>query len=330
MAKQDYYETLGIGRSADEKEIKKAYRKLAKKYHPDTNPGDKHAEQKFKEVTEAYDVLGNPEKKKLYDRYGMAAFDGSMGAGDPSGNPFGQGSYSSGFGNNGQYREYHYTSGNMDDINLDNLFSELFGSGFGGNSGNRTYRDRFGHGFGSSAWNYGGQGGGASCGGRGNYGSGAASGAYGSQDLHAEIDLTMEEAALGCDKILHLKGDREERLQVHIPAGINEGQSVRLKGKGEQGWNGSPAGDLIIRVHILRNSVYERKGMDIYTTISIPQDTAVHGGEAYVQTLYGPVKCKIPAGIRQGGKIRLKNKGVVSMKNSDIHGDEYVTIQIQN
>lgn len=91
MAKQDYYETLGIGRSADEKEIKKAYRKLAKKYHPDTNPGDKHAEQKFKEVTEAYDVLGNPEKKKLYDRYGMAAFDGSMGAGDPSGNPFGPG-----------------------------------------------------------------------------------------------------------------------------------------------------------------------------------------------------------------------------------------------
>lgn len=325
MAKQDYYDVLGVSRTADEKEIKKAYRKLAKKYHPDTNPGDQQAEQKFKEVTEAYDVLGNPEKKKLYDQYGMAAFDGSMGAGDPTGNPFGQGSYSSGFGNNGQYREYHYTSGNMDDINLDDLFSDLFGSGFGGHSGNRTFRDRFGHGFGSSSWNYSSQGGGTSYGSRGNYGTGA----YGSQDLHAEIDLTMEEAALGCDKIIHLKGGREEKLQVHIPAGINEGQSVRLKGKGESGWGGA-AGDLFIKVHILRNSVYERKGMDIYTTISIPHETAVRGGEAYVQTLYGPVKCKIPAGIRQGGKIRLKNKGVVSMKNADIHGDEYVTIQIQN
>ncbi len=330
MAKQDYYDVLGVSRTADEREIKKAYRKLAKRYHPDTNQGDRQAEQKFKEVTEAYDVLGNPEKKKLYDQYGMAAFDRGMGTGDPGGNPSGQGSYFSGFGNNGQYREYHYTSGNMDDINMDDLFSELFGSGFGGHSGNRTFRDRFGHGFGSSSWNYRSQGGGTSYGSRGNYGAGAASASYGSQDLHAEMDLTMEEAALGCDKIIRLKGDREEKIQVHIPAGINEGQSVRLKGKGESGWDGGPGGDLFIKVHILRNSVYQRKGMDIYTTISVPYETAVRGGEAYVQTLYGPVKCKIPAGIRQGGKIRLKNKGVVSMKNADIHGDEYVTIQIQN
>lgn len=300
MAKRDYYETLGVGRTADEKEIKRAYRKLAKKYHPDTNQDDKQAEQKFKEVTEAYDVLGNPEKKKLYDQYGMAAFDGSMANGADPGNPFARGRYASGFGNNGQYTEYHFSSDDMDDI-----FGDIFGRMFGGRGAGNNFRSGFQRGFGNSAREE-----------------------RQEQNLYANIDITLEEAALGSEKILRLEGTRSEKLQVHIPAGINEGQSIRLKGKGRPGWRNSPAGDLFIKVHILENSLYKRKDLDVYTSISIPRQTAVSGGETYVHTLYGTVKCKIPAGIRQGGKIRLRNKGIVSMKNPNIHGDEYVTVQI--
>lgn len=360
MAKQDYYRTLGVSRLADEKEIKRAYRKLAKKYHPDTNQGDKAAEVKFKEVTEAYDVLGDPEKKKLYDQYGMAAFDGSMGA-DPGSagayggagpfsgggwnpfgqggagpfsgdgkNPFSQGSFHSGYGDDGSYTQYYYSSdgGNMDDI-----LREFFGGAFGG-------ADRgFGDGFGSRNTSYGyrqGSGGGAGGNFRDGFRWGAGNDPYryrqgsGSQrDIHAQVEITLEEAALGCDKLLHLSGTRQENLQVHIPAGIDEGQSIRLKGKGQPGSNGVPTGNLFLKVHIRDNPVYRRKGMDVYTTASVPFETASKGGEAYVQTLYGTVKCKIPAGTRSGGKIRLKNKGIVSMKNSGVHGDEYVTIQVQ-
>lgn len=326
MVKLDCYETLGISRSADEKEIKRAYRKLAKKYHPDTNQGNKQAELKFKEVTEAYDILSNPEKKKLYDRYGMAAFDGSMGNAQGGGSPFeegmgnawsGDGPFSwggsgTGFGKEGPYTEYHYSS---QDGSMEDILRKFFGGAFEGQGAGKNFSGRFQRGFGNDF-------------------HGSRQGFHynshsGRQDLHAEIQITLEEAAFGCDKLLHMEGARQERLQVHIPAGINEGQSVRLRGKGQPGWNGGPAGDLLIKVHIMDNPVYTRKGMDVYTTASVPYETASRGGEAYVQTLYGTVKCKIPAGIRSGGKIRLRNKGIVSMKNADIYGDEYVTIKVQ-
>lgn len=325
MAERDCYKTLGVSRSADEQEIKRAYRKLAKKYHPDTNQGDKQAEQKFKEVTEAYDILGNPEKKKLYDRYGMAAFDGSMGNPGDAGNPFSQGSYTSGFGNHGQYTEYHYSSG---DVNMEDIFEKFFGGMFGGRGTGRNFRDEFKRASGNNSYGYHQGFGNNSY----NYQQGFNHNSYGSQpgmDLHAEMEITLEEAAFGCDKILRLQGTRQEKLQVHIPAGINEGQSIRLRGKGQPDRNGNHAGDLLIKVHIHDNPVYKRKGMDVYTTITIPCATASRGGEAYVPTLYGTVKCKIPAGIRSGGRIRLRNKGIVSMKNSNMYGDQYVTIQIR-
>lgn len=340
MAKQDYYETLGVSRSADGTEIKKAYRKLAKKYHPDANPGDQQAEQRFKEVTEAYDVLGDPEKKKMYDLYGMAAFDGSMGAaGNAQGDPFSRGGFSSGFGGNEPYREYHYSSGNVNDADLEEMLKHVFGDMFGsfGDGSGRSYRDRFGRGYRSYAGNSEGFGGSYTGGRDWHFGGSDSSRDFGgwsagtqSCDLHAEITISLKEAAHGCEKLLHLKGAREERLQVHIPAGIGEGQSVRLKGKGHPCGSGSLRGDLYIKVHIQADPVYQRKGMDIYTTVSIPYETAKNGGEAYVQTLYGTVKCRIPAGIRSGGKIRLKNKGMVSMKNAGVYGDEYVTIQVQS
>lgn len=287
MAKKDYYEVLGLKRNADDKEIKKAYRKLAKKYHPDTNQGNKEAEFRFKEATEAYEVLSNPEKKKLYDTYGMAAFDGSMGQNGPDANGPGW----SDFGNHGTYREYHCTSDNMNDI-----FSEFFGGPFDGFDyfTNREYNSQ-----------------------------------YNGRDLHAELTITLEESVFGCDKVLRLEGVSNHSLQVHIPAGIAEGQSIRLKGKGRSGQKGSTVGDLFLQVHIQKNAHYERKGQDIYTTVNIPYTTAVLGGKTKVRTLYGDVECKVPAGIQPGNKIRLKNKGVVSMKNSGVYGDEYVIVQIQ-
>ena len=326
MAKRDYYDVLGIQKNADEKEIKRAYRKLAKKYHPDTNAGNKQAEERFQEITEAYNVLSDSEKRKLYDQYGFAAFDENMGAGGAygyGGSGAGGGWSQRGFhsGNGGQYTEFHFEGQDMDDI-----FGNIFGDMFGGGSGRRS-----GYGFGRNA---GGAQGGSAYGG-GAYGSSTYDGSpfRGSfqgkgRDVESELTISFEEAAFGCTKRLSFEGGRNQSLEVRIPAGIDEGQSVRLKGKGYPGTGKIPAGDLLLKVHIAAKPGYERKGMDVYTTENIPYTTAVLGGEAVFHTLYGPVKCRIPAGSQTGSKIRLRQKGIVSMRDSSVHGDAYVTIQI--
>lgn len=285
MADKDLYQILGVGRNADEKAIKSAYRKLAKKYHPDTNQGNRHAEARFKDITEAYNILSDKEKRKLYDQFGMAGVDGSVGAER-------DGAFAGGFdfGNEGPYQEYRYHSGNMDDI-----FNGFFGDMFGGS---------FRHG-------------------EGRGGMGRERG----RNIRSEITITFEEAAFGCDKQLRFENSAQGPLEVHIPAGIDEGQSVRLKGKGH-GSRGSE-GDLLLKVHILEKPGYERKGTDVYVKGSIAYTTAALGGTAYFDTLYGRVQCKIPAGTQSGSKIRLKNKGIVSMKNPNVHGDEYVVVQIE-
>ena len=272
MAKRDYYEVLGIDKKADDKAIKRAYRKLAKKYHPDTNPGDKQAEQKFKEVTEAYNVLGDEKKRKLYDQYGFAAFEEGAAGGAYGGAGSGFGGFQGGFGGNGG-------------------FKQSYGSGFGGGS----FKSK-------------------------------------GQDLHAEIRVSFEDAAFGCEKVINLssgQGTPAQSLKVRVPAGIEDGKSIRLRGKGGPGMNGGEAGDLLLKIHVDEKPGYERKGMDVYTTISVPFTTAVFGGEAIVNTLKGSVKCKIPAGIQSGSKIRLRGKGIVSMKDPSVHGDMYAAVQIQ-
>ena len=314
--KRDYYEVLGISRSADDAAIKKAYRKLAKKYHPDNNAGNPAAEEKFKEVAEAYDVLSDPEKKKLYDQFGHAAFDQN---GAPGG---GGGTYQDFTGGNGGYREYHY-EGNMDD-----LFGDMFRNAFHGkNSGQKHSTRSGGMHFGDFDWsdhmNFGG----------GNSWNGAGfEGNYGPQkgaDLNAEVTIGFEEAAFGCDKVISLRNPdgSQHSLQVHIPAGIDTGKTIRLRGKGMLGAGGE-AGDLLLKVNVQSRPGYERKGQDLYTTVNIPYTTAVFGGEARVQTRYGDVICKIKEGTQSGTKIRLKGKGIVSMKNPSVHGDQYVTVQI--
>ena len=274
--KRDYYEILGIEKNADAGKIKSAYRKLAKKYHPDTNSGDAVAEQKFKEVTEAYNILSDPEKKKLYDQFGHAGPDG--------------GPADSGF----------YQSGDIDD-----LFGDIFGDLFRGRQSGSFHQGGFRQ---ESFRQKGG-------------------------NLHADISVTFEEAAFGCDKVITLsspeKGQPPQTLKVRIPAGIDSGKSIRLRGKGMPGSSGGEPGDLLLKVSVLKKSGFERKGLDIYTTADIPFTVAALGGEAYVQTLAGIVLCKIQPGTQSGTKIRLRGKGIVSMKDSSVHGDQYVTVRIQ-
>lgn len=314
-AKRDFYEVLGIDKNADEATIKKAYRKLAKKYHPDMNKGNPNAEKIFQEVTEAYEVLEDPKKRKLYDEYGPISLEAGF---DPEkmkqaqyGNPFGNGgfyqSYSSGEPGSG-YQEFHFDgSSDMDDI-LDKLFGKKGGfhgtGGFGGRSGFGSTGE-FGSGFGGVHEERG-------------------------QNIETEVPISFEEAVFGCDKRFTLSSSdgRSQNFEVHIPAGIANGQSVRLKGKGQKGYNGKD-GDLLIKVKVGEKSGYERKGQDVYTTVKIPYTTAVLGGEIKIHTLYGDVVCKIKPGTRSGAKIRLKGKGVAAMNNPAVHGDEYAQVQIE-
>lgn len=336
VAKKDYYEVLGVDRQADAAAIKKAYRKLAKKYHPDTNKDNPQAEQKFKEASEAYTILSDPEKKKLYDRFGHAAFDGSMGAGGASGGgTYGGTSYGgadSGFGGfggsgsgsfrregqNGSYQEFHFEGGDADD-----WMNDLFGDMFGGKRSGFDSRFRSGYS------GYSGSGGYSGNGGQQTFRSKGA-------DLRAGVTIGFEEAAFGCEKTITLRNPNgadqstaTQTLKVKIPAGIGDGQSVRLRGKGMPGNGGGEPGDLFLKVSIQEKAGFERKEMDVYTTVQIPYTTAVFGGEALVQTLSGNVLCKIREGTQSGSRIRLKGKGIVSMKDPSVHGDQYVTVQIQ-
>ena len=288
-AKRDYYDVLGVSRGADVAEIKKAYRKLAKKYHPDSNSG---AEEKFKEITEAYNVLSDDKKRKLYDQFGHAAFeDGGQNPGAGFG---GRGRQSYQSWGPGGYQEFHFEGGG----DMDDLFRDIFGGAFHGKD--------FG---------------GYSTGGFGVKG----------EDLHADIDVTFDEAVLGGMKRVHLRRSdgKEQSLDVKIPAGIESGKMIRLRGKGAPGRGGGTPGDLFLKVNVLEKPGFCRKGMDIYTTVRIPYTTAVFGGEARIQTMYGDVICKIREGTQPGTKLRLKGKGVVSMGNPSVRGDQYAVIEIR-
>lgn len=294
--KRDYYEILGISKSADEAAVKKAYRKLAKKYHPDTN-NSSQAEEKFKEITEAYNVLSDKEKRKLYDRFGHAAFE--------------EGFDSNAFRREkrGNDQEFYY---NGSDIDLDDLFSNIFGHG--GSFDRSHFEGHFGGSFGQRDF----------------YGAETSFRGKG-QDMTAQVEISFEDAALGCDKTIRFQNPDGslQSLQVHIPAGIDSGQKIRLKGKGMPGRNGAEPGNLLLEVKVEKSAYYNREGLDVYTTVNVPFITAVLGGDVIVNTLYGKVSCKIKEGTQAGTKIRLRGKGIISMKNPGIKGDQYVIVQIQ-
>lgn len=301
-AKRDYYETLGVNKSADKEAIKRAYRKLAKKYHPDTNAGDAHAEEMFKDVTEAYNVLSDEKKRKLYDEFGFAGLqDGfseeaaRQAAQGGFGGFGGNGSFSGSYSSNGgpfTHQEFHFENGSGD---MDDIFS-MFG-------------DMFSHG---------GQARGRSTSRKGS-------------DVMADLTISFDEAVFGCEKSISLQDPstgKVSNLSIHIPAGIESGKTVRLKGQGNPGRNGGAAGDVLLNVNVTPSREFERKGQNVYSTIRVPFTTAALGGKARVHTLYGDVECSIKAGTQGGSKIRLKGKGISSMKNPSVKGDQYVTVEI--
>jgi molecular chaperone DnaJ len=326
---RDYYEVLGISRDADEKTIKHAFRKLAKKYHPDENNGNQDDEKKFQEINEAYSVLSDPKKRKLYDTYGKAAFEAGF---DPNAASGAGGNYQDFFRNfhsqqGGSGGTWHtYTSGGSADDIFGDIFRDLFRNG----AGNRTYHTEFhtgGSGAGGGFRGFGGFGGSDASGGS------AASGGFGAEDpadLHADLNVSLRDSVFGAKKRIRVAGadgSGKQTLEVNVPAGIEEGKTIRLRGKGSRRANGT-AGDLLLKIHILPEKGYERRGRDIHAEAKIPFTTAVFGGEAEVPTLYGSVLVKIRPGTQSGSRIRLKGKGAPDRKNPSEHGDEYVTIQI--
>lgn len=298
--KKDYYEVLGVSKTADASAIKKAYRKLAKKYHPDSNEGNARAAEKFKEVNEAYDILSDEKKRKLYDQYGDAAFDESAGG-------FGNDAYRTYRSPNGSFHEYHFEGGEgMDDF-LKNIFG---GSGaFGGRTAGGFHSDGFG--FGGAQFNQ--------------------DFPERGSDIQSDMEVSFDDAAFGGKKRVQIQREngQMQSLEVNIPAGIADGKIIRLQGKGMPGRNGGMAGDLLLKVTVHDKPGYKREGQDVYTTAAVPFTTAVLGGEVKIPTIYGDVLCKIKAGTQSGSQIRLRGKGIVAMGNPSVHGDQYVKVEIQ-
>lgn len=288
-AKRDYYETLGVNKSADKEAIKRAYRKLAKKYHPDTNAGNPHAEEMFKDVTEAYNVLSDEKKRKLYDEFGFAGLQ--EGFSEEAARQAAQGGFG-GFGEPFTHQEFHFENGSGDMDDIFSMFGDMFSHG-GSARGRSTSRK--------------------------------------GSDVMADLTISFDEAVFGCEKSISLQDPstgKVSNLSIHIPAGIESGKTVRLKGQGNPGRNGGAAGDVLLNVNVTPSREFERKGQNVYSTIRVPFTTAALGGKARVHTLYGDVECSIKAGTQGGSKIRLKGKGISSMKNPSVKGDQYVTVEI--
>ena len=300
---KDYYTTLGVSKTASEKEIKQAYRKLARKHHPDVNPGDKSAEAKFKEINEAYEVLGDQEKRRKYDELGAnwRAYEQAQQQGQPWGAPFGGGAYSANTGGAGGYRTM--TEEEMRDLfGNEDPFSDFFKTFFGG--------------------------GGSSGGGRQR--AGRATRVQKGRDIEHEVDLTLEEAFHGTTRRMSIKqGGHARTVDVRIPVGVKDGSRVRAAGEGESGANGGVAGDLYLRVRIRPHTMFERKGDDLHSHVAVPVTTAVLGGEAQVPTISGAVRLKIPESTQNGQVFRLKGHGMPAVGKPDDRGDLYATVDVQ-
>lgn len=287
MAYIDYYNILGINKDATQDEIKKAYRKLARKYHPDLNPNDPTAKEKFQEINEANEVLSDPEKRKKYDAYGenwkhADEFEEQRKAYEEAqrqGNASGRQTYW--YSTDGT----HFSHGGANDSGFSDFFEELFGHYSGG----------------SKHYSY-----------RGN-------------DLQAELQLSLQEAAVTHKQVFSING---ENIRITVPAGVENGQVIKLKGHGGKGANGAPNGDLYITFVIPDDPVFKRKGSDLYTNVDIDLYTAVLGGDITVNTLNGQVKLKVLAGTQNNTTVRLKGKGFPVYKNEGEYGDLMVTYHV--
>ncbi|OUQ21499.1 molecular chaperone DnaJ [Lachnoclostridium sp. An14] len=342
-SKRDYYEVLGVPKDADDAALKKAYRALAKKYHPDANPGDKEAEVKFKEASEAYSVLSDPEKRKQYDQFGHAAFDGGAGG-------------AGGFGGYGNFTD------------MGDIFGDIFGDFFGGGRSYRTsggrsggpmrgasvrtsvritfqeaifgcekeieinYKEECGecHGTGAKP--------GTSpqtcpkCNGKGKI-------VY-TQDwfLGSMQNVQTCPDCNGTGKVIKEKCPKcygsgyistRKKFKVTIPAGIDNGQSIRLAGKGEPGTGGGERGDLLVEIMVSPHPIFKRQDMNIFSTVPISFAKAALGGPIRIKTVDGEVEYDVKAGTQTDTRVRLKGKGVPSIRNKAVRGDHYVTFVVQ-
>ena len=340
--KRDYYEGLGVDKNADDAALKKAYRVLAKKYHPDTNPGNAEAEQKFKEASEAYAVLSDPEKRRQYDQFGHAAFEQ------------GGGGYGGGFGG------FDFNGGDMGDI-FGDIFGDLFGGGGrrrGANQGPMqganvrasvriTFEEAISgcekelelnlkvecskcHGTGAKP--------GTSpetcpkCGGRGQV-------VYTQQSLFGTVQNVQTcpechgSGKIVKDKCPDCNGtgyiSSRKKIKVTIPAGIDNGQSIRIREKGEPGTNGGPRGDLLVEVIVGRHPIFQRQDMNIYSTVPMSFAQAALGGDIRISTVDGDIIYTVKPGTQTDTKVRFKGKGVPSLRNKNVRGDHYVTLVIE-
>ncbi|GAB3292907.1 DnaJ domain-containing protein [Epidermidibacterium keratini] len=297
---KDYYAALGVSKDASASEIKKAYRKLASELHPDKNPGDKAAETRFKEVSEAYGVLGNAKNKAEYDEAQRLAASGFSSSGGFPGGGFG-----------GGYPGGGYPGGYSQTFNAEDL-GDLFGRagrGGRGGAGGPNIDDLLGGLFGGGA-----------------AGPGYAQPPEKGADTDASVSLSFDDAINGVSLPLRMSGPNGTRnLTVNVPAGINDGQRFRVKGKGQPGFNGGPAGDLMVRVHIDPHPVFDRDGNNLTVTVPISFPEAALGATIKVPTLEKPVSIKIPAGTTNGRKFRAKGKGVTTPKGT---GDLIVTVEV--
>ena len=333
--KRDYYEVLGVPKNASDADIKKAFRTLAKKYHPDMHPGDKECEEKFKEAQEAYAVLSDAEKRKQYDQFGHAAFDGTGGAGaggfDFSGMDMGD-IFGDFFGGGGSRRRAN--DGPMKGANLRTSVRITFEEAVFGceKEIEMVLKDECAtcHGTGAKP--------GTSpetcgkCGGKGKV-------VFSQQSFFGTVQnvQTCPECN-GSGKVVKEKCPdcrgtgyiaRKRKIQVTIPAGIDNGQSVRIREKGEPGINGGPRGDLLVEVVVSRHPVFQRQDMNIYSTAPITFAQAALGGEIRINTVDGDVLYEVKPGTQTDTKIRLKGKGVPSLRNKEVRGDQYVTLVVQ-
>ncbi|MBR2561094.1 MAG: molecular chaperone DnaJ [Eubacterium sp.] len=341
--KRDYYEVLGVDRNASEDDLKKAYRKLAKKYHPDINPGDKEAEEKFKEATEAYGVLSDPDKRRQYDQFGHAAFEG--GAGGAGGFDFSGMDFSDIFGGMGGFGD---------------IFGDLFGGGASRSSRSGpqrganlralihlTFEEAV---FGCTkeieltlkdpCQTCGGSGAkpGTSpetcpqCGGSGQV-------RRTQQSLFGMMqNISICPQCGGSGKIIRDKcpdcrgtgyTSARKKIQVTVPAGIDDGQSIRIRDKGEPGKNGGPRGDLLVQVSVAEHPIFQRDGVNIFSSAPMTFAQAALGGDIRISTVDGDVLYTVKPGTQTDTRIRLRGKGVPSIHNKNVRGDQYVTLIIQ-
>ena len=337
--KRDYYEVLGVSKTASDSEIKSAYRKLAKKYHPDMNPGDKEAEAKFKEASEAYAILSDADKRRQYDQFGHAAFDGGAGGG------------AGGFDFNG--------------FDMGDIFGDIFGDFFGGGGRSRsanngpmkgqnvrvsvhlTFEEAcFGtekeielnikedcakcHGTGAKA--------GtqpetcSKCGGKGQVVFtqqslfGVVRNVQACPDCHGTGKI-IKDRCPDCGGSGYIS--RRKKISVSIPAGIDNGQSIRIRDKGEPGINGGPRGDLLVQVIVGRHPIFQRQDYDIYSTAPITFAQAALGAEVRIKTIDGDVMYTVKPGTQTDTRVRLRGKGVPTTRNKQVRGDHYVTLVVQ-